>query len=512
MDMPDSPTFLTSDGRVLYKNTRAILLDVECCQHLWEDLVNNLGLSMARQVFMRFGYAAGYGDARKVRDSVGERKTCHKDWLHSVLQMTSVRGLGYIKIHEARFDLETEEFHVELEAKNTFEAEQHRIKGGVHLAPACNFLSGYLSGFASLFMQIEILFNEVSCTGQGDSHCCFIGKRYRDWPQDIRSVAHTTPYTCEWDKFQKIVTELKESEAKYRDLYNNAPTMYFSIDDNGTIIECNLTCTNMLGYAHEELVGKSIFDFFLHNKSDQFWKTIRENMSVKNMEGTFLRKDGGEMYVYIDATASINQYGTIERVRCAVVDISDRKRLEMKLKDQNRILARMNKTDELTKLYNRRFLMEMMDSEYEKADRYGYPLSVIIIDLDRFKQVNDYFGHQVGDAMLQKVSALLMHNVRQGDIPARFGGEEFVILAPHTNLEGAFDLADKLRSIVEHQGKIEIEKDVIINITASFGVSCYDKKNYLNLNLFLQAADDALLKSKRNGRNRVMVSEADAYS
>ena len=163
-------------------------------------------------------------------------------------------------------------------------------------------------------------------------------------------------------------------------------------------------------------------------------------------------------------------------------------------------------------LYNRRYLMEIFESEFEKADRYGYPLSLIMLDLDRFKQINDYFGHNVGDKVLCMIAELIVKHVRKGDIVSRFGGEEFTIIAPCTDLEGAYDLADKIRSIIETESSLEIEEDVIITVTASFGVATYYKNNYLGFNDFLQAADDALFKSKRGGRNRVTASESTSYN
>ena len=152
--------------------------------------------------------------------------------------------------------------------------------------------------------------------------------------------------------------------------------------------------------------------------------------------------------------------------------------------------------------------MEIFESEFEKAERYNYPLSMMILDLDRFKQINDYFGHQVGDKVLRKVADLIRNNVRKGDIVARFGGEEFIVIAPCTELSGVNEVANKVRTVIETQSHIEIEDDVIINVTASFGVATYQNNNYVSLTEFVQAADDALLKSKRNGRNRVTVSSS----
>jgi diguanylate cyclase (GGDEF) domain len=170
--------------------------------------------------------------------------------------------------------------------------------------------------------------------------------------------------------------------------------------------------------------------------------------------------------------------------------------------------------DELTGLYNRHFLMQRLKEEIKKAWRYKQPLSLIFIDLDLFKNVNDEYGHQIGDQLLMEMGDFIKRSIRDYDVACRFGGEEFVVLLPQTTLDNAFDLADRLREkIAEHLFCAQTKQ---LKVTASFGVSMtpdfQDTQAQLNdeqINLaaenIVARADHALYQAKEAGRNRVLV-------
>lgn len=159
-------------------------------------------------------------------------------------------------------------------------------------------------------------------------------------------------------------------------------------------------------------------------------------------------------------------------------------------------LEETNITDTLTKIRNRYFYNIQLKKEASNANRYFYPLSLIIFDIDFFKKVNDVYGHDVGDKVLVEYSHLVGLHLRDSDIFCRIGGEEFAIILPHATKAGAYKLADKLRMIV-------LEHKVILPITMSFGVVEYKKGE--DLELTFKRADEALYEAKRNGRNRVVV-------
>ncbi len=151
--------------------------------------------------------------------------------------------------------------------------------------------------------------------------------------------------------------------------------------------------------------------------------------------------------------------------------------------------------DFLTGLFNRRYLEEILRWEIEFSKRYGHPLSVILLDVDNFKCINDKYGHQTGDLVLKKLAELLKKNLRKSDIVARYGGEEFIIILPDTDIKGAVKVAEKLRKAIE---KLSING---IKITASFGVS--QLKDDDDIQKLIKRADKALYIAKRSGKNTV---------
>jgi diguanylate cyclase (GGDEF)-like protein len=157
-------------------------------------------------------------------------------------------------------------------------------------------------------------------------------------------------------------------------------------------------------------------------------------------------------------------------------------------------------TDSLTELYNRRHFFEIAALEFERTHRYNRALSVVMIDIDHFKSINDTHGHTVGDLALCEIVTRIKSSVRTVDIVARYGGEEFVVLMPETGLEEARQVAERIRQIVANR-PIE-HKDAIIFATLSLGVAEMDK-NTKDLDELIKYADRALYKAKTRGRNCV---------
>ncbi|GAA5217131.1 GGDEF domain-containing protein [Corallincola platygyrae] len=167
--------------------------------------------------------------------------------------------------------------------------------------------------------------------------------------------------------------------------------------------------------------------------------------------------------------------------------------------DQASLHREASITDPLTGLFNRRFFYEQATSVISQANRQDYNLSLMICDLDLFKQVNDSHGHMAGDKVIVAFADLLNASKRQEDILARFGGEEFVLLLPNTTLEGAKRLAERFREAAENSEVIYEGKP--IRITASFGVTICNPPSVDNS---IRQADEALYKAKALGRNRVV--------
>ncbi len=161
-------------------------------------------------------------------------------------------------------------------------------------------------------------------------------------------------------------------------------------------------------------------------------------------------------------------------------------------------IERLATTDSLTGIYNRFQILKLLKLEIERANRYGKVFSVILFDIDNFKHINDNYGHQKGDYVLQRITEVFRKNIRKTDFFGRLGGEEFIIVTPEIDEHKAYILAEKLRIILENLSFNDIGR-----ITASFGVTQYEKGK--SLNQLLKEADDALYLAKRLGKNRVCV-------
>jgi diguanylate cyclase (GGDEF)-like protein len=170
---------------------------------------------------------------------------------------------------------------------------------------------------------------------------------------------------------------------------------------------------------------------------------------------------------------------------------------------------RRAETDPLTGLANRRRFDESLQRELSHSDRFGHPVSLVLVDIDHFKRVNDSHGHEAGDVVLRTIARMLADGVRTVDLCARFGGEELALLLPQTTAAGAFELADRLRRRIAGR-PIKYNEDQIV-VTASFGVASYPDVVHSRDGLF-QAADAALYEAKRGGRNCVKLADGSVAS
>jgi diguanylate cyclase (GGDEF)-like protein len=186
----------------------------------------------------------------------------------------------------------------------------------------------------------------------------------------------------------------------------------------------------------------------------------------------------------------------------------DRIRLAEKneeLQRANEILAQLSITDGLTKLHNHRYFQDHLTREIKRVSRTDAPLSMILIDIDDFKQLNDVHGHAAGDEVLVALAAIMNDSARESDLIARYGGEEFVILMPNTDLAGAVHLAEKVRMAVESTRLIIGDSMKPIDVTISLGVAVYDG----NRREFFAEADRALYQAKAHGKNCVIIAGSE---
>ena len=212
---------------------------------------------------------------------------------------------------------------------------------------------------------------------------------------------------------------------------------------------------------------------------------------VDDIQGEIEDREGNQRTVMLFAIKGV--YKRNVAIMISIYDITLQKKAEDALKN---LVVR----DELTGLYNRHFLNRIIENEIKRAQRYEIPLSVYLMDLDHFKIVNDKWGHPVGDTVLKMAADILMSCTRMSDYIIRIGGEEFVVLMPYTNLEGARLAAEKVRLEIESR-----VHPVVGKFTASFGVA--EMKNEEDYHDLYKRMDDALYEAKETGRNRVVCAD-----
>jgi len=308
-----------------------------------------------------------------------------------------------------------------------------------------------------------------------------------------------------------------ESALQARGAAIEAAAEGIAITDPGGLIEyVNPALTAITGHASEELVGRStrIFNSGSHDKAyyDNLWNTIRAGR-VWRGEIVNRRKDGS-LYTELMAIAPVrNEKGETVHFVAIKHDISERKRMETDLKETNTMLQHQLEEihrlqeelrelavrDGLTNLFNRRYLDETLERELARAKREGYPLSLVMIDIDHFKNLNDTYGHQAGDKVLRELAAVLWGNIRTEDVPCRYGGEEFVVLLPRMPLGIAIERAESWRKTFEAM-RVPFG-DFRLEATISCGLSAYPDHARTPDDL-LRCCDEALYAAKRGGRNR----------
>ena len=294
--------------------------------------------------------------------------------------------------------------------------------------------------------------------------------------------------------------EARQYAGEVQDLYEHAPCGYHSLDSDGWVVRMNRTELEWLGYRNDEVIDKRHYRDFVTPETrmafDAAFQQVRGDGQEGSAECELLCRDGTHLPVAIQATAHVTDDG-FQYSRATVFDLRERKALEARL-------ARQALTDPLTGLGNRRALEDQAAMEIARAERSGAPLSLIAIDLDHFKCINDTYGHDVGDMVLQAFAELARNLLRDGDVLCRMGGEEFAVLLPDTEREQALQVAERLRAAVATtpaQVGQDATEDGLLAYTASLGVTlvCAGETT---LKPAIKRADQGLYAAKEAGRNR----------
>jgi len=292
------------------------------------------------------------------------------------------------------------------------------------------------------------------------------------------------------------VTDIRKAEEQIQALsqiVEQTDDIIKMTDKEGVVNYVNDAFVAQTGYTRREVIGAkaNILKSGKHDKVfyKMLWDTITQGDTFRSVLIN-RRKNGSLYHEEQTITPILNKENQITGYVSTGKDISERIELENKL-------SKLATTDKLTGIYNRHRFEELLAKELARAERYNTPMALIMFDIDYFKNINDTYGHDVGDNVLRTVSEVIRFNIRETDIFARWGGEEFIILTPETTEESAEHLAKKLCSALE-----QYDFETAGTVTASFGVTMHKSKE--TNGEMIKRADKAMYQAKQNGRNQVV--------
>ncbi|MGS2719068.1 GGDEF domain-containing protein [Paraglaciecola aestuariivivens] len=265
--------------------------------------------------------------------------------------------------------------------------------------------------------------------------------------------------------------------------------------------------------------NKNLFDFFPEIDKDWFSRKAAPAFSLKSpvfiiweQRPYLFRFDSNRpitsqasfMYQNITIFPLASLTGEIEQICLVIYDVTDEAVSRLGMQSLNAQLQEISQVDGLTGLYNRRYWEEQFVREFKRNKRSDGPTSLIMLDIDHFKKVNDTYGHPAGDDVIKALGRIIQKGTRETDVPGRYGGEEFAILLPDTPVENVEFVAERLRRLVE---KFTVVHDEIeISFTISIGIAGFNQ-DFLDSTQWLESADKALYQAKKSGRNRVIVAQ-----
>jgi diguanylate cyclase (GGDEF)-like protein/PAS domain S-box-containing protein len=270
-------------------------------------------------------------------------------------------------------------------------------------------------------------------------------------------------------------------------------------DEHYNISYANKNMAKLLGYTIDELLGMHGSSLFPPEMLDLFWEqeALRKRGEDSVYESRFMTKSGKRHWFLVSAKAIVDENGEFEGSFAVLTDINERKEAELQLVESNRLLTELTYQDGLTGIGNRRCFDATLEREYQRLSRTGATLSVILMDIDHFKEYNDYYGHVKGDECLRQVGSAIAGSIRRsGDLAARYGGDEFACILPDTELEAAVKTAERIKRRIAEL-KIEHKASKVTGyVTLSLGVAAMRCSPQRLPSEVVAAADKLLYKAK----------------
>lgn len=296
---------------------------------------------------------------------------------------------------------------------------------------------------------------------------------------------------------------LRESEERLRFITENTLDAVWQLDANGLVTWVNGADERMRGQGRADVVGVQFRDLIRSDGHAAFDQAMQHGDAdgdgrVIRCEIEMFCKDGSAIWVEANFRAIRGTNGGTEGFIGVTRDASHHRATHDRLREETI-------RDSLTGLFNRRFLDESLDRELARARRDGLPLALLMIDIDHFKQLNDTYGHPAGDEVIRRVGGLIRSRARSGDLPCRYGGEEFLLVLPNMTLATAVERAEEWRAAFANDWAVIGEN--AIAVTVSIGVAAFPDHGERSETL-VDAVDQALYAAKRRGRNRVVAAPA----
>ena len=302
---------------------------------------------------------------------------------------------------------------------------------------------------------------------------------------------------------QKTSKGLRESEELFRNYMENAPDGVYMSDLNGTFLYGNRKSEEIIGYRREELIGKNFLELNLltENSLNKATQMLQENMKGNPTgpdEIELINKEGRIIPAEIN-TSLVQRMGQ-EIILAFVRDITERKKIEEALQKSEQKYRELSIIDDLTQLYNSRHFYSQIEREMERSNRYDQPLTLLMLDLDKFKEFNDTYGHVEGDYVLSRLGQVVKRCLRETDSAYRYGGEEFTIMLPMTTSEEGIVTAKRIQTELRKENFSPVLGQEVY-MTVSIGMAQYNPKE--EMKAFVNRADQLMYQAKKNGRDRI---------
>lgn len=278
----------------------------------------------------------------------------------------------------------------------------------------------------------------------------------------------------------------------------------FWMDKDGRFVDANQAVSTKLGYSKAEIMQLTVADidpYFPFDKWAEFWQQVKQEKTVR-FQATEKARDG--RIFPIEIITNYFEYNGIGYLCAFVRDITEHLNLLKELENQAC-------KDFLTDLPNRRHFFTLAEQELSHSHRYDKPLSILMMDIDFFKSINDNYGHKTGDLVLKKLAHVCLIILREVDVIGRIGGEEFAILLPETSRIYAIEAAERIRQALENANIVMDQHNVLLQFTVSIGVTTTNNLE-TTVDKLLQDADTALYQAKKSGRNKVVAFVDDMSS